>query len=241
MRYVRHLMLTAAMALSSVSAASASDTNWSGVHIGVHAGYGWQEGSTTVLQAGSFPLGYVFKGESDGGIGGISAGYDHRIGNFLIGLAGDISWTDLSSITTDISPTSGRRTVSEGHTDWLATLTARAGIVVGHNWLVYGRGGYAHRSVGSDFNQTFSPTGALLFNNEGRGSPTDGWTVGGGLEWALSRQLAVRAEFDHYKFGSKTGEVISTSVPGGVVTSSPRDRESEYQVIKLGVVLRFGN
>jgi outer membrane immunogenic protein len=41
-----------------------------------------------------------------------------------------------------------------------------------------------------------------------------GWTIGGGIDWALSEQFIIRAEYLYDDYGSKTYDIDGTDVDG---------------------------
>lgn len=65
--------------------------NWTGFYAGVHAGYGLGGTEWQILNI-----------RTDGALGGIQAGYNQQIGNLLLGIEADISFSGIK----------GNRTVS---------------------------------------------------------------------------------------------------------------------------------
>jgi outer membrane immunogenic protein len=87
--------------------------------------------------------------------------------------------------------------------DWLTAVTARLGYVAGP-WLIYARGGYAATKV------TFIGTtpGDFVSVDGAR----NGWTLGGGVEYMLWRNVSVALGYNHYDFGTR--RYLSTTVGG---------------------------
>ncbi len=152
--------------------------DWTGFYIGAHLGYGRDEGS-----------------DATGIVGGGQIGYNWQFArNWVIGIEGDISATDISENTIP------------ARVDYLGSIRGRLGYAMGRT-LVYGTGGWGTGQV----------TGAGLTIS------SDAWVIGGGLEWAFSRNWSGRAEFLHYEFDDN-------GLPG----------RGYAQVFRIGVNYRFG-
>jgi len=66
-----------------------------------------------------------------------------------------------------------------------------------------------------------------------------GWTAGGGLEWALTRNWSVKAEYLFVKFGSinASGTVIGTAAGYGSAISTSTDLTAN--IARAGVNYKF--
>lgn len=217
--------------------ATAQD-KFGGMHVGAHIGWGWGDLDATRLDASNnFPLGFQVGRELDGFIGGFHAGYDVRFGNMLVGVGGEYSWSDMSGSSSAASPLiAGRVSHANSELDWIGTLTGRVGFVAG-DWLFYGRAGWAWSAL-----ETAGPlvnaAGTVLVNNEAS-TKLDGWTVGAGIEWALSKNWSVRAQYDYHDLNA-TVTTRSVNVRDGAVTFSRADTDVDVHTVKLGVSMRFG-
>jgi outer membrane immunogenic protein len=167
---------------------------WTGGYVGLHAGYAWSRGMGDYLDTAGDA---VEKADvaSHGWLGGVQAGYNYQVGNWVIGVEGDIAWSNANGFN-DI--TAGRYDVAdiEVNMDWLASLAARAGISMDRT-LFYAKGGVGFAQV-------------ELGDSEGNGHPIagagsdtlTGWTVGGGVEHAVTDNWTVKAEYQFYRFAS---------------------------------------
>ena len=143
-------------------------------------------------------LGYGWGTASDVGLdwdanglaGGVFAGYNVMpTPNFVLGVEGDINATGMSGKL-------GPVTVDN---PWDATLRARAGIAV-NRFLIYGTGGLA---VG----------GVKVSSGGSSDSATKvGWTLGGGVEAAVTSNVTARVE---YRYTDLNDDTYSTA-PGKV-------------------------
>jgi len=172
-------------------------TMWTGFYAGLHIGGAWGNGSWTDPYSGF--------GDSPGGsgvLGGIQLGVNSQWDWLVIGLEADISFTDLKALGTDA--------MGFNHTiqsTWLSTGTARVGYATGP-WLLYGKGGIALGDEGNSVTcpGTVPPLPTCAFGNSAAGplwgSFHVGWTVGGGVEYALTHNWSARIEYDYIHFNN---------------------------------------
>jgi outer membrane immunogenic protein len=152
--------------------------NWTGFYAGVHAGYGLGGTEWQILNI-----------RTDGALGGIQAGYNQQIGNLLLGIEADISFSGIK----------GNRTVSilnqatlsqTSQINWLSTVTGRVGFANGR-WLTYAKGGFAWANEDHGYDVQVSvpgPDRLTLSGSETR----RGWIVGAGMEYALANNWSLR-------------------------------------------------
>jgi len=196
-----------------------TSSDWTGFYAGGHVGNGWiNEDSTLLSTTGTLlnPLGSVISADRDGFLGGLQLGYNYQVQNWVLGIAGDVSWTNVTASTATPSTTiPGAVTNTQATTNWYSTLTGRAG-VVWNNSLLYVKGG------GAWINENYSGNAIVAGTTVTVNSVTDtrgGWTIGGGLEWRFSPKWSIFAEYDYLDFGSKS-YTFTTNVPGVTSTSS---------------------
>ena len=189
---------------------------WTGLYLGGHAGYAFGASSSVDggTNIGNPPFGAFscapaavpycsvpFDVEPEGGMAGGQIGYNHQLGNVVLGVEGELGW--LGAETDEILD----RSFSNGDMDtmsvdysWYATLALRAGFAIDRA-LIYAKGGVAFAKI-----DTFAADiddGAIY-----QGSVTDessvetGWALGGGLEYAISSRISLKAEYLYMDFGS---------------------------------------
>jgi outer membrane immunogenic protein len=238
--FMNKLLLGTAMSLILVGGASAADLpiytkappawSWTGCYIGGHVGYGWGRESFTDNNNAAL-LRFAGTGNSvvdntRGPLGGGQVGCNYQLAkNWLIGVEGDFSAANIMGTATD--PFFSAKAGPIGaDTTWLATATGRVGYVW-DRWLVYGKGGaaWAHNKY------DLMPGVQDFFAAETR----SGWTVGGGIEWALMPKWSAKVEFDYYDFGTRTG-VQLTDKFGNIVNA---DIRPQIEAVKLGINYRF--
>jgi opacity protein-like surface antigen len=173
-------------------AAPAEGYDWTGPYAGVFAGGTW--GSTHwATQGGNADPDYA------GVLGGGQAGYNYQTGRFVWGIEGDGGWSNARGAAGCLQPLiySCLSDVSA-----LGSLAGRFGYTWGRT-LFYAKGGWAFGEVtaGTSLNFGASPHGikpAQSTNWE------NGWTVGAGMEFALTDRWSVKAEYMHYGFPGST-------------------------------------
>jgi outer membrane immunogenic protein len=237
------LVLLATLALSGSAlaadmavkapAATVAGFNWSGFYIGLNAGYGWADNMVNffngdpaqyapALAAGAIPTG--LQPRERGFVGGGQAGYNWQSGSLVFGLETDIQYADITgtaSTTTAVFPFPSITTTAQNKVDWFGTLRPRVGFVAAPSFLIYATGGLAYGHVSSSASTlVVGPPGITCTNNifcsAGAASQTRaGWTVGGGLEYALSAPWSIKVEYLYVNLGSETYNMPSTSPGGG--------------------------
>ena len=111
---------------------------------------------------------------------------------------------------------------------------AKAGLAADH-WLFYAKGGWAW--VGnSNFTVNDLTTGQTF--SSANGGWNNGWTVGGGIEWAFAGPWSARIEYDYVRLSSNSFTVPATSpvLANDVFTTANRN----IQMVLFGVNYRFG-
>jgi outer membrane immunogenic protein len=181
--------------------------NWSGFYLGANGGGGW--GTSNRDTAGSLDL--------SGGVVGGTAGVNWQIGHAVIGLEGDVDWSNLKGSTTSTLCAAGCTTSN----DWLATVRGRAGYAF-DRFLPYVTGGLA---VGDIKASTPGFAGGTQTNA--------GWTAGGGVELALTNNWTAKAEYLHVDLGN-----MNCGFSCGVVANNNVSLKSD--LVRGGVNFRFG-
>jgi outer membrane immunogenic protein len=167
--------------------------NWTGFYVGINGGGSWgsSEWSSLVGSTGSFDV--------SGGLVGGTIGYNWQLGQWVFGLEGDIDWSDIRG-TTSSGVCAG--TSCETRNNWLGTGRARIGYAF-DRFLPYVTGGVAFGDVKASV--------------AGFGSTTNtnaGWTLGGGIEAAITGPWTAKVEYLYVDLGntSCSGCLLSTNV-----------------------------
>jgi outer membrane immunogenic protein len=206
---------------------------WSGCYAGLHIGAA--QGRTKwadTLPGGAIDTsfaGNVASTDMSGATYGGQLGCDFQFGGPLVfGVEGSLSGTTLSGTDTDqFNPAWTLHSTN----DWLASVTGRVGFTAGQA-LIYARGGIAWANTQFEI----SNAGILTGNPSTR---RQGWVVGGGLEWAFTRNWSVFVEGDYYTFNG-----TNVNFAGDLINPTPAftvRTKQDIETVKLGVNYRFGN
>lgn len=191
---MRKLLIAIGLGFAGLSPALAADAlvdipqdmspsfSWTGGYVGLQAGYGW---SDVDRDTGTFANSY----DADGFVGGLHAGYNHQWGNFVLGVEGDIEYSDMSG---DDGGAGG--TIDQVEINWMGSLRARAGFAIDRA-LIYGTGGVAF----ADIDQNNVSGVPVSFSDT-----YVGWTAGAGVEYAFTDNFTGRLEYRYTDFGSET-------------------------------------
>jgi outer membrane immunogenic protein len=178
-------------------AVSAPVFTWTGCHVGINAGVGSLHSSYDAEVAGD-----LGSNTGTGAIAGGQIGCDYQINNFVFGVQGSFDAASLKGSNTIEQDGPSVETI-ETKADWLATATARAGILVQPQFLLYVTGGAAWMQTSfTDSNPTYSTpyTGSAKTTHTG-------WLIGGGAEYALNTNWSVFVEYNYIKFSGKTVDI----------------------------------
>jgi outer membrane immunogenic protein len=178
--------------------------NWTGFYVGGGLGAG---GLVHDLSTNFIP-GLSFNGiGAEGVLGEATVGYDQELGSSLV--AGILADARISSISTDISanysdPTPNTASGSgSAKADYGFDVLGKLGYKVDNSTLVYALGGYSWQHFKIDasgsINISGGPSGSGSYSYDWGSS---GFTVGGGLETALSDRATVGLEYRYSQYGS---------------------------------------
>jgi outer membrane immunogenic protein len=181
--------------------AAPAGPDWSGVYIGINAGYAWTTtdwGLSTPLSATTaFRSGTL---RPNGGIGGGQIGFNSQRGAWLAGIEADLDYRDArDTVSIPIFPVGFPVEFRqlESRQEWLGTIRPRAGVIVGPA-LLYATGGLAVGRV-TDRHSLLTTTASQTFSVA---TTRAGWTVGAGVEYALMPSWSTRLEYLHVDLGS---------------------------------------
>jgi len=213
--------------------------DWSGFYIGGSVGGRWADVDGTTLSFGGapppFPAAANASYNSTSFRGGGYAGYNWQLAsNWLVGLEGDIAWGDATKtlgFLQGIVPV-GTGSSSAFRQTWDAGIRGRVGYLFAPTWLAYVTGGVAFQNVEATANCADAAcTGAAFVQTNEK--TLVGWSIGGGLETALSRNWLVRAEYRYAEFGNWT---TSFGVPAVAIVKS---YDVTTQTALVGVAYKF--
>lgn len=203
--------------------------DWTGFYVGAHAGYGNGSitGETTTADGtpGGVPATESADQNLSGLLGGVQAGYNYQLGNrVVLGVEGEFSWsklTDYSEAAETETGTLADRDQLQARTDyklaWLTTLRGRIGYAF-DKFQVYGTAGIAfldETEIRTQYeaNSTVSDTDAAF--SESASVTRRGWTIGAGMEYALTGNWSLKGDYSYLQFGS--GDFLFPGAKAGTV------------------------
>jgi outer membrane immunogenic protein len=121
---------------------------------------------------------------------------------------------------------------------WIGTFRGRFGVAFDRA-LIYATGGFAYGFVGIDQAHSFP---AVRYSSASSGT-LNGWTFGGGLEWAFAGNWSSKIEGLYYDLGT-----ISTVAGAAPPPPSPlfnfvagKNFDAQGVIIRAGLNWRFGD
>jgi outer membrane immunogenic protein len=237
----------------AVAAAQSKSFTWSGFYAGLTAGNTWATSNigtsvecldintvvafacpfTTAAEVLQINAAGTGKLSDHSFVGGAQAGYNLQMGGIVFGLEIDGSSFNLGASRS--ASALGTTVTTSFDTDWLFTARTRLGVPVAPSLLLYGTGGFALTNLGVSNSVTAVGTAST------HGLVT-GWTVGGGLEWALPRNWTLRGEYLFLDFG-KVSVNTPTALSGTQFTEDYNTARSTAdltaQMLRVGLNYKF--
>ncbi|MGA2636345.1 outer membrane protein [Methylocella sp.] len=230
---------------------------WTGFYIGGQIGYGW--GQNNVSFGDNFGDYDTFNYTTEGVIGGAHVGYNLQLNQFVIGLEGDVDGTSIGKNYSGplpfgsnfvnggllSEPLAGNVNVSVHH-DIEGSIRGR----VGYAWdrvLIYATGGVAFGGFNGNISGNFpggffgpNATAFPAFGGSASASSTRvGWTVGGGIEYAVTNSWSIRAEYRYTAFGHSTVYADSFTAPILGASGAFFNRNFNENRIQVGFSYKF--
>lgn len=205
---MRKLLLSAVAIVFIAGPASAADlavkappapayiaSPWDGLYIGANLGYG-----ATDFDVRASGLGTLASEHASGVVGGVQVGYNKQFGTFVLGLETDFDGTSIEKTTFGVTT----------KLPWFGTTRARLGFLLNPSLLLYGTGGvaYGHAEV--------SVPGASVT------IPGVGWAAGAGLQYALTPQWSIGAEYLHVELDGPSASAGRFSIDTKATTDLGR-------------------
>lgn len=205
--------------------------NWTGFYAGVNVGLGVGEHATNYSVLPGFSFNNV-TGAPFGAIGGVQAGYNYQIGNWVLGLEADIQASGQSQDANCLllfCGTGAQSASIEQKLSWFGTARARIGYTSTSGVMAYYTGGFAFGDVETTVNEAVAGTsGAFTFSDT-----KTGWTLGAGIEAALGGNWTGKLEYLYLDLGE---------VDGTYTFVAPRriTHDVNSHIFRAGLNYRFG-
>jgi outer membrane immunogenic protein len=221
--------------------------SWAGFYVGVNGGYAWNDGGSVSATEATFWHSYVDHKDlqADGGFGGGQIGYNWQRDRLVFGIETDIQGGDVSNTETAFAAShSGNHTsttTAKAELDYFGTVRGRLGLtVLDGRGLAYLTGGYAYG--GFDNTAGFVPCNHTACNLHVPGLTQNdvlsGYALGGGLEYALTPSISVKAEYQLLDFNDKSYSSGLYVSPWHFYWGSAKF-DNDYQTVRLGINYHF--
>lgn len=222
------MVCAAALMANGARAQDAAMPDWTGAYLGVH-------GTWTHSQPG-FDNGDVndpatdYRFHDDGFGAGVYLGHDWQSGPYVVGVAADYDYLNLSDQERQSIPLLGKGDEYNYDLDWAASARLRGGhLFEGDRMLVYGTAGVAFTSV--EASTAYVDGGTV----EGQASVSQfktGAVFGGGVEFAFAPNWTFKTEYLRYEFGK-------VELGGGSSNTTRISFEPSFDQVKFGIAYRF--
>ena len=232
---IRKFLLSSAAILAATGASFAADLpsrrappvyvppvpvfTWTGIYVGGQIGY--EFGRDAFQYGGILPYVYGAGYRPDGVVGGAHVGYNFSsqglFGNLLgaggvIGIEGDVNGSGYSrSVGVIPGVTLSTRTPIDG------SIRGRIGFAYDRA-LFYATGGAAFADLRNGYTNFGFPANVSI------GHTRIGYTVGGGVEYAVTNNWSVRAEYRYTDYGTYT------DFPYGAVAVRHKETDNRVQI-----------
>jgi len=186
--------------------------DWTGYYAGLQAGYGWGQSDITGTDGGPFSVTPHLEG---GFIGGHVAGL-WQFNQAVLGGEADLNYSSIDG-------TAGAGPGSTFGTDikWFGSVNAKAGFAM-DRMLVYGIGGIAVAGI-----ETSQASGAAFSSTR----TNVGWTIGAGVDYALTDKFIVGAQYRYYDFRAEHYDAPDAFVD--------RDQDSKLNTVGINLSYKF--
>ncbi len=179
---------------------------WMGIYVGANAGL--SEGGFSRVSDSAIleidPADWTST-EAGGFSGGGEIGYNYQFTNNIVaGIETDLQGSTLHGSYENYDECFGSRCFYDQDTqrvDWWGTLRGRAGYALG-NLLPYATAGFAYGEVTNGCDLDVAAAGCYTGKAYSWSSLRPGWTAGAGLEYALTKNLSVKAEYLYTDLGT---------------------------------------
>jgi outer membrane immunogenic protein len=185
--------------------------SWTGFYAGLNVGYGFGTSSWSSAVTSGDP-------KPKGVLAGLTLGYNLQTGSWVWGLEGDIDYSGMKGSATGTGACAG--VGCETKSSWLGTARGRLGYAGWDRWLPYFTGGAAFGDVKMTPASGASETKTKV-----------GYTLGGGVEYALMSNWSAKVEYLYADLGKSTCSATTC----GVAT----DVNYKANIVRMGINYRF--
>ncbi len=206
--------------------------SWSGCHLGVHAGAGWQSSSFT--SSGQVVTDSLLVESGVGALGGGQVGCNAQWRYFVVGVEGEFWGSSLYDRTYFQSGSLTEEAFSRNR--WDAAISVRSGVTFDRAFI-YGKLGVVRGKF--DYASDFSSSPSRTTTVRGDAIFT-GVLLGVGFEYALTDNWTTKFEYNYIDYGNKIVTFTEVECIGICVTGTFSQTVKEIkQFAKVGLNYKF--
>jgi outer membrane immunogenic protein len=220
-----------------------SPPSWSGFYLGIHAGGAWSDVDFTNRDAGqkisNAALGTGWSLSPNGFVGGVHGGYQQQWGSWVAGVEVSISGGSMRDSAFVSLPNQFDDTFRV-QVDELFMATGRLGYAAGP-WLLYAKGGYAGGRIEASAVDSITNTGQLgtAPNTWDSKQWHDGWTVGGGVDYKITRNVSLGIEYNFINLDSRRHTANVFNSAGTSIGPASFDVDPDIQTVTARLTIQF--
>lgn len=218
---------------------------WSGFYGGQAGAYTWTGNgaarpdgfwSTALDAAGSAFAAANSASQFHSSLGGGQLGFNYQIQSFVVGGEADLTYTGLDTTSAVVLGSGNLAFTPDVSSHWLATMRGRFGAAI-DRLLVYGTGGLAvaQRNFTNGY-MVLSPDGED-FSIGSASRTAAGLAIGGGLEYALTKNWTLKGEYLYANLGS--GKAFSNDGASVPLNPSFHQGDLDEKVVRAAVNYKF--
>lgn len=217
--------------------AAGARCDWRGFYLGLNAGGTFGESVATDIDdynsgsVGAKHWGY----DVSGFVGGLEAGYNFQPRPWLVlGVEGDLGYLGLDGHRTQPgSPDND--TIAETGDGFYATLRGRAGVAFNHLLLYATGGGIGVNNEVRVFDDRSTPPAGLGSGDASSREFRLGWTLGGGVAYALNCHWSVKVEYLYYNLETERASFVNSFDQDTIRW----DTETDGHLVRAGLDFKF--
>ncbi|MDB5643765.1 MAG: hypothetical protein JWN07_3082 [Hyphomicrobiales bacterium] len=233
--------------------------SWTGAYVGVQAGYGMHSTKNNHFGSGSGSNGF-FSGSgggsiagsqhtnSSGALGGVQIGYNKQFNSLVLGVEADLAATAIKGSASSTGTAFSNGIFGSGSGGGTSTMSSSSsmksfGTVRGRlgfaadRALFYVTGGLAYAKLKNSFTYEINTPGYFGTTTASNNKWKTGWTLGGGMEYALTNNWSVKTEALYYKLGKKSYD-SSFSDPNSFIVQAGNVKSTGV-IGRVGLNYRF--
>ena len=166
---------------------------WTGGYIGLQGGYAWGQSHYVVPSNGVY-----LDPDPDGWLGGVYGGFNYQLSNnVVLGIEGDFAFANVEGdgLLYDAAGVLIPDFSTHAEMNWSGAVRGRIGYAF-DRFLPYVAAGLAF----AEYDHQLLNEGSPFFDLS---ETYTGWTIGAGLEYALTDNVLLRGEYRYTDFGSE--------------------------------------